>query len=295
MQALNITILSKDELLKKQHLEEEVAKGIEVGKRGFQQAVKALVEIDQLVLWRDEAGNFDTYRKKFNDTLNELDITGRHLNRLIAAEKCVQMLRPMGLNISQHKERQIRPLTRFKDPSLAARAYERALNIAENEGQELKADHMKRAADEIKPSKKKPPRPQIGQNVKIAPHHPDEELAGQLGIIIQHPAIDRCIVRLENATSKLVPDNLLEVISEKIEIRSVKQEQKEKARELGLRTGLQALPDIKNEELTVQNTDEEFAISMFLKSLPNFSHQQKLLIYEQLLKSGFNPEIKLVS
>ncbi|ACC81122.1 hypothetical protein [Nostoc punctiforme] len=100
----NITILSGSELDKKHQLEQSILEGIEAGKKGFQQAAQALLRIDELALWRGEAVSFDAYRQKFKAVLEDLDITDRHLNRLLAAEKCVQMLRPIGLNICTHKE-----------------------------------------------------------------------------------------------------------------------------------------------------------------------------------------------
>jgi hypothetical protein len=142
MKISNITILEKDEVDKKQQLEEAVVAGIESGKRGFKSAAQALLKIDELGLWRDEAVSFDAYRQKFKSVLEDLEITDRHLNRLIAAEKCVQMLRPMGLNISQYKERQIRPLTQLKEPKQVQKAYKRAIDIAQSQGEDLNYTHV---------------------------------------------------------------------------------------------------------------------------------------------------------
>jgi len=293
MQSSNNTMLAKNEVQKKQQLEESVIVGITEGRRSFQTAAQALLEIDQLGLWRDEAVDFNTYRTKFKHLLEDLNITDRHLNRLIAAEKCVQMLRPIGLNISQHKESQIRPLTKLKEPRQVQQAYKRALDIAEFEGCDLKAEHVQKAVEEIKPPKvklRKPPRIPIGSRVRILPHFADEELHGAAGTVTQQPSHDRCVVRLDDQTSKLIPDGFLAVLLQPPEITSVKQEEKEMARGLGLRTGLQALPDIEPKEINKQE-EVEMAIAIFLRSLPRFTHQQKVLIYEQLVKSGFSLEV----
>ncbi|OKH14814.1 hypothetical protein NIES592_08025 [Fischerella major NIES-592] len=301
MTTSNITILKEDEAIKKQQLEESVIAGIESGKRGFQQATQALLRIDELGLWRDEAVSFDAYRQKFKAVLEDLDITDRHLNRLIAAEKCVQMLRPMGLNISQYKERQIRPLTQLKEPKQVQQAYKRALDIAQIKGEDLNYMHVQKAVEEIKPPKvrlPKPPRPPIGATVRILPHYPDEEFHGVEGVIIQHPSIDRCIVRFDDQTSKLIPDNMLVRVEEIREITSVKEENKLKARSLGLKTGLQALPDVERNEgmpTEAQQLETEMAIAAFLRILPKLSHQQKELIYEQLIKSSFVPSMQEVA
>jgi hypothetical protein len=298
MKTSNITTLGKDEVDKKQQLEEAVVAGIESGKRGFQQAAQALLRIDELGLWRDEAVTFDAYRQKFRAVLEGLDITDRHLNRLIAAEKCVQMLRPIGLNISQHKESHIRPLTQLKEPKQVIHAYKRALDIAENEGCELKAEHVQKAVAEIKPPKTrlpKPPRPPIGATVKILPHYPDEEFHGAEGVVMQHPSSDRCIVRFDDQTSKLIPDGFLSVVEEEVrEITSVKEENKQAARSLGLKTGLQALPDVERNEgmpTEAQQLETEMVVAAFLQMLPKLSYQQKGLVYEQLIKSGFVPGV----
>lgn len=287
-------MLKKDEQDKKQQLEKSIVDGVESGKRGFQQAAQALLKIDELSLWRDEAVDFNTYRQKFKAMLEDLDITDRHLNRLIAAEKCVQVLRPRGLNISQYMERQIRPLTRLDQPQQVELAYKRAMEIAQSKGEEPKARHFEAAVAEIKPPKvkpRKPPRIPIGSMVQILPHYADEELHGATGIIVQQPSHDRCIIRFDAQTSKLIPDGFLAVVKSVKEITSVQQEQKEMARDLGLRTGLQALPDIELKEINISSEEAEMAIAIFLRMLPKFSHQQKVLVYEQLIKSGLNLEV----
>ncbi|MEH2138595.1 hypothetical protein [Nostoc sp.] len=288
-----ITILSNLELDKKHQLEQSVAEGIESGKRGFQQACEALLKIDELALWRDEAASFNAYRQKFKAVLKDLDITDRHLNRMIAAEKCVQMLRPTGLNIpQQYKERKIRPLTQLKQPELVQQAYRRALDIAETEGEELNCAHVQKAVEEIKPPKVRFPKPPIGAKVTILAHYPDEELHGAEGVVAQHPSRDRCIVRLSDENSLLIPDNMLKLVQETKLITSAKQEVKEQGRSLGVRTGLQALPDIERNDgipTEMQQQEIEMAIASFLRILPKFSDQQKGLIYEQLVKSGFVP------
>lgn len=300
MTTSNIT-LEKNEVDKKQQLEEAVVAGIECGKRGFKSAAQALLKIDELGLWRDEAVSFDAYRQKFKSILEDLDITDRHLNRLIAAEKCVQMLRPMGLNISQYKERQIRPLTQLKEPKKVQQAYKRALDIAQVQGEDLNYTHVQKAVEEIKPPKvklPKLPRPPIGAKVQILPHYPDEEFHGVEGVIIQHPSIDRCIVRFDDQTSKLIPDNMLVRVEEIREITSVKQENSYAARSLGLKPGLQALPDVeRNEGMPSESQQEEIemAIASFLRILPKLSYQQKALIHEQLVKSGFVPSMQEVA
>ena len=294
MTVSNIASLKQAELDKKHQLEESVIAGIESGKRGFQQAAQALLRIDELGLWRDEAVSFDAYRQKFKAVLEDLDITDRHLNRQIAAEKCVQMLRPIGLNISQYKESHIRPLTQLKEPKQIQQAYKRALDIAENQGEELRAEHVQKAVEEIKPPKvrlPKPPRPPIGATVKILPHYSDEEFHGVEGVVAQHPSVDRCIIRIGDETSLLIPDNMLLLLQEIREITSTKLEDKEAARKLGLRIGLQVLPDIERNEGAMneaQQLEVEMALALFLRLLPRFSLSQKGLVYEQLMKSGFS-------
>jgi hypothetical protein len=297
MSVSNITIFNKQELDKKHQLEKLVFDGIESGKRGFQQAAQALLRIDELALWRDEAVSFDAYRQKFKEVLKDLDITDRHLNRQIAAEKCVQMLRPIGLNISQYKESHIRPLTKLREPKQIQQAYKRALDLAENEGGELKAEHVQKAVEEIKPLKvrlPKAPRPPIGATVQILPHYPDEELHGAEGVVAQYPSVDRCIVRFGDENSKLIPDNMLFVIDQTTGFTSVKAEDEALARSLGLKTGLQALPDIERNEgvpTEAQQLETEIAIAAFLRILPRLSQWQKGLVYEQLMKSGFRVEV----
>jgi hypothetical protein len=293
MSVSNLTVLSSYEVVEKTQLENSVASGIETGKKGFQQAAQALLRIDELALWRDEAVSFDAYRQKFKCLLEDLDITDRHLNRLIAAEKCVQILRPRGLNISQYMEKQIRPLTRLEQPQQMEKAYKRAIEIAETEGEEPKAKHFEAAVAEIKPPKvrlPKAPRPPIGATVQILPHYPDEELHGVEGIVVQHPSRDRCIVRFGDENSLLIPDNMLGFVEKTTVATSTKQEDKAIAASLGLKTGLQVLPDIERNEGAMseaQQQEVECAIASFLRLLPRFSQQQKGLVYEQLMKSGF--------
>lgn len=294
MSVSTITILEQCELDKKHSLEESVIAGIESGKCGFQQAAQALLRIDELGLWRDEASDFNTYRQKFKAVFEDLNISPSYLNRLIAAEKCVQMLTPIGVNISQYKESHIRPLTQLKEPKQIQQAYKRALDLAENQGEELKAEHVQKAVEEIKPSHvrlPKTPRPPIGATVQIRDHYPDEEVAGVEGVVMQHPSADRCIVRFGDEASKLIPDNMLASVPEREEVTSTKQENKVVARSLGLKTGLQTLPDI-DRNLGVMSESEqmeiEIAIAAFLRMLPKLSYQQKGLVYEQLVKSGFS-------
>ncbi len=292
MSVSSVTILGKNELDKKHQLEQSVIDGIELGKRGFQQAAQALLEIDQLALWRDEATDFNTYRQKFKAVLEDLNISPSYLNRLIAAEKCVQMLTPIGVNISQYKESHIRPLTQLKEPKQIQQAYKRALDLAENEGCELKAEYVQKAVEEIKPPKvrlPKPPRIPIGATVRILPHYADEEFHGAEGVITQHPNHDRCVVRFDDQTSKLIPDNMLVCVEEIREMISTKQEAKAQARALGLRTGLDAIPEPKEILNEQQQLDIEIAVAAFLRILPRLSQWQKGVIYEQLLKSGFVP------
>lgn len=296
MPVSTITILNQCELDKKAHLEQLATKGIEEGKRGFQQAAQALLRIDELGLWRDEAADFNTYRQKFKAVLQDLNISPSYLNRLIVAEKCVQMLTPIGVNISQYKESHIRPLTQLKEPKQIQQAYERALGIAQTEGCDLKAEHVQKAVHEIKPPNVKPTkplRPPINSKVRILPHYADEEFHGAEGVVAQRPSSDRCIVRFDDETSKLIPDNMLVCVEEIREATSTKQEDKVKARSLGLKTGLQALPDIERNDIPTeeQQLETEMAIAAFLRMLPKLSYEQKGLVYEQLLKSGFAPRV----
>ncbi|MBW4480280.1 MAG: hypothetical protein KME54_26450 [Tolypothrix brevis GSE-NOS-MK-07-07A] len=291
------TKLDDDELDKKQQLEDSVREGIEAGKRGFQQAAIALLRIDELALWRDEANSFNQYREKFKSLLEDMDITDRHLNRLIATQKCVQMLRPIGLNITQQKESHFRPLTQLKEPKQVQQAYKRAIEIAETQGEEPKAKHFEAAVAEIKPPKvklSKPPRIPIGAVVEVRKHFPDEEVAGTEGIVTQHPSADRCIVRFGDE-SRLIPDNMLAAVEGTKEFTSTKQEDTYMARSLGLRcrgdkaspTRLQVLPDIARNEGVMSESEQleiEVAIAAFLRVLPRLSHQQKGMVYEQLMK-----------
>lgn len=286
-----IATLSSSELDKKQQLEASVFVGIETGKNGFQQAAQALLKIDQLGLWRDEAPSFDAYREKFKSVLEDLNITDRHLNRLIASEKCVQMLRPIGLNISQYKESHIRPLTQLRQPEQVQQAYKRALDIAEDEGCDLKAEHVQKAVAEIKPHKMKrvvAPRPPVGSTVRVLPHYGDEDFHGAEGVVAQHSSIDRCIVRF-GENSKLIPDNMLVVLTEIREVTSVREENKVIARSLGVPLG--GLREVERNDVPSerQQQETEIAIAAFLRMLPRLSYQQKGLVYEQLLKSGFAP------
>jgi hypothetical protein len=298
MQVSNMTILNSCELDKKHQLENQIFEGIESGKRGFQQAAQALLRIDELGLWRDEAVSFDAYREKFKEVLGDLDVTDRHLNRLLKAEKCVRILRPRGLNIpQQYMEKQIRPLTQLKQPQQMEQAYKRALEIAQTEGEEPKVKHFEAAVAEIKPPKvrlPKTPRPPIGATVQILPHYPDEELHAVEGIVAQHPSLDRCIIRLDDENSLLIPDNMLFVIGQTTGFTSTKQEGKAIARSLGLKTGLQAIPDIERNEgipSEQQQLDAEIAVAAFLRILPRLSQWQKGVVYEQLMKSGFRVEV----
>jgi hypothetical protein len=284
------TKLDCNELHKKQQLEDSVREGIEIGKKGFQQAAIALLKIDELALWRDEAKSFDAYRQKFKALLEDMEISPSYLNRLIAAQKCVQMLTPIGVNISQQKESHVRPLTQLKEPRQVQQAYKRAIEMAQMQGEEPKAKHFEAAVAEIKPPKvklPKSPRIPIGSVVSVRSHFPDEEVAGVQGIVTQHPISDRCIVRFGDEGSKLIPDNMLEIIEETKEMTSVKQEEKEVARSLGLRSRLQILPDVARNQGTPSEEDRlevEMAIASFLRVLPRLTHQQKGMVYEQLMK-----------
>ncbi|ACC81123.1 hypothetical protein Npun_F2569 [Nostoc punctiforme PCC 73102] len=168
--------------------------------------------------------------------------------------------------------------------------------MAEKEGCNLKAEHVQKAVEEIKPPKVrlgKSPRPPIGATVRILPHYAEEEFHGAEGVIAQHPSVDRCIVRFGDETSKLIPDNMLVWVEEVREVTSTKQEAKEQAIALGVRVGLQALPDIERNEGIASEREQievEVAIASFLRLLPKFSYQQKGLVYEQLMKSGFAPK-----
>ena len=289
-----MTILQKDELLKKQQLEKEIATGIESGKRGFQQAAKALLEINELSLWRDEANNFDEYRDKFRELLEDTDVSFRRLNQLMAAAKVVTIL---GTIVPEEqisdKESHLRPLTGLKNPNDVQRAYKTALNYAEEEQSKLKTEHVKRAVEEIAPPRirsRKRPRPPIGAKVIVNSHYANYGMGGDIGYVSQHPCPNRCIIRFEDGDTRLIADGLLQVVEERKEITSVNQEQKEKARELGLRTDLQALPDIKrNEGLPEISQEIELAIANFLRIIPKLDRQQKNLVYEQLTKNGFTP------
>jgi hypothetical protein len=296
MSVSNITTFNQQELDKKHQLEESVIAGIESGKCGFQQAAQALLRIDELGLWRDEAVSFDAYRQKFKAALEGLNITNRHLNRLIAAEKCVQILRPTGLDVPT-VERQIRPLTQLKEPKQIIHAYKRSLDIAQSQGESLNFTHVQKAVEEIKPPKvrlPKAPRPPIGATVQILPHYPDEELHGVEGVVAQHPSRDRCIIRLGDENSLLIPDNMLFVIDQTAGLTSVKAEGRAIARSVGLKTGLQVLPEIDRNEgipTEAQQLETEIAVAAFLRILPRLSQWQKGVVYEQLMKSGFRVEV----
>ena len=309
----NITALEKDEVIKKKELEDSVISGIEVGKKGFQQAAQALLRIDELGLWRDEATSFDAYRQKFKAVLEDLDITDRHLNRLIAAEKCVQILRPIGLNISQYKESHIRPLTQLQEPKQVQLAYKRALDIAENEGCDLKAEHVQKAVAEIKPSKTQPPKPpvpktyteaelqsQIDQAIaesKIGFKVELEELA-YLSVreqLTASQAIARAlraeVVELQEKVLSLESLHLLEVENQRLLQRIQDLERSIEPRQDWAQTFTKQAQKVVNAEVTkhIEKLEPELQFASFLRLLPRFSQQQKGLVYEQLLKSGFVP------
>jgi hypothetical protein len=291
------TRLSYNEEGKKQQLEVSIKEGIEAGKKGFQQAAIALMEIDNLTLWRNEAKSFDAYRQKFKALLEDMEISPSYLNRLIAAQKCVQMLTPIGVNISQQKESHVRPLTQLKEPKQVQQAYKRAVEMAEIQGEEPKAKHFEAAVAEIKPPKvklPKSPRIPIGSLVEVRSQFPDEEVVGCQGTVTQHPSSDRCIVRIKE-NSILIPDNMLEVVHETKEFTSTATEDKEIGRSLGLRcrgdkaspTHLQILPDVARNQGEMSESDRlevEIAIASFLRILPRLTHSQKGMICEQLMK-----------
>ncbi|MCC5618104.1 hypothetical protein LC605_24065 [Nostoc sp. CHAB 5836] len=206
------------------------------------------------------------------------------------------MLRPRGLNIpQQYMEKQIRPLTRLEQPQQMEKAYKRAIEMAQTQGEEPKAKHFEAAVAEIKPPKvklPKTPRPPIGATVQILPYYPDEELHGAEGVVAQHPSVDRCIVRFGDENSLLIPDNMLFVIDKTEGLTSAKVEGRAIARSLGLKPGLQVLPDVERNEgmpTEEQQLDTEIAVATFLRILPRLSVWQKGVIYEQLMKSGFVP------
>ncbi|MBN3993905.1 MAG: hypothetical protein HWQ36_26325 [Nostoc sp. NMS2] len=290
----NITILKQDELDKKHQLEQSVISGIETGKKGFQQAAQALLRIDELGLWRDEANNFDQYRDKFRELLADTDVSFRRLNQLIASARVITILGTIVPKNDTPKESHLRPLTGLKNPKDIQKAYKTAVSFAESEGSQLKAEHVKKAVEEIKPPKirnRKPPRPPIGATVQILPHYPDEELHGAEGVVAQHSSVDRCIVRFGDENSKLIPDNMLVVVEKTEGLTSAKAEGKAIARSFGLKTGLQAIPDPKEIPTETQQLELELALAKFLRLLPRFSQQQKGVIYEQLMKSGFRVEV----
>lgn len=281
----------------KQELEELVISGIENGKRGFQQAAQALLRIDELGLWRDEAKSFDQYRDKFREMLADTDLSFRRLNQLVASVRVITILGTIVPSDNPPRESHLRPLTGLKNPDDIQKAYKTAVSIAQKEGEELKAEHVKRAVEEINPPKirnsGKPPRIPAGAKVRVLPHYADEEFHGAEGVVMQHPERDRSIVRFEDETSKLIPDNMLVIVEEIREATSIQQENKQVARSLGLRDGNQILPDLpRNEGIPTieQQTANEVAIASFLRILPKLSFEQKNLVYEQLLKSGFMPE-----
>ncbi len=280
-------LLSSSQLVKKDELEQCVIKGIEQGKRGFMAAANALIEIEQLGLWRNESNSFDNYRTKFRQLLGDTDVSERHIMRLIAASKVNLSLRPIGHKIE--KESHARSLAVLKEPLQIQRAYVRAVAIAEEVGEPIKAEHIQKAVEEIKPvgmRARKQPRPQIGANVRVTDSYVVTDMCGKEGFVYSHYDSESCVVRfVDTATELILPDIVLEVIAT-VCSSSVKEEVDQAASQVGL-NAKSPMPDVGRNE-GMRSEAESDRIALILASVKKdtkiMTQQEKIVLFEHLLK-----------
>lgn len=281
-------LLSNLQIEKKQNLEQQVIQGIEQGKRGFMAAANALIEIEQLGLWKNESSSFDEYRSKFKELLSDTDYSERHILRLIAASKVNLSLRPIGQSLQ--KESHARPLAVLKEPVQIQRAYTRAVEIAEEKGEEIKAEYIQQAVQEIKPvgvKARKQPRISIGSTVEVTEAYTDTTMHNKQGRLISYTNNNECLVELDTG-AQLFPDWVLsEVIKDISGATSVNQAVRTQAANLGIKTKDASIPETpRNEgERTPHVADSmQHLIMCVRRDSKLMTQQERVILLEHLMK-----------
>lgn len=281
-------LLSSSQLDKKKELEQQVIQGIESGKRGFMAAANALIEIEQLGLWKNESNSFDNYRAKFKELLSDTEYSERHVLRLIAASKVNLSLRPIGQQLQ--KESHARPLAVLSESVQIQRAYIRAVEIAEEKGGEIKAEYIQQAVEEIKPSgvrARKQPRITIGATVEITSSYTDVTMHGKQGRLISYTNSSECLVEIDG-NARLFPNWVIrEVIRDISGATSVKEVINSIATNLGIKTSDSSMPEApRNEGERTQHVADsmQHLVNCVRRDSKMMTQQEKIILLEHLMK-----------
>jgi hypothetical protein len=125
----------------------ELEEVIQRGKETFVEVGTALSEIRNSRIYRQQFGTFEEYCKE------RWHFSKTQCNRLIDAAEVVANLTPMG--VTPESERQARPLAKLS-PEQQPAAWEKAREIAKEEGKPVAARHVEAAVVEVMPKEEEP-------------------------------------------------------------------------------------------------------------------------------------------
>lgn len=176
-------------------LESQIYAELKAGANSIKNAFTLLSQIERLGLWKAKADSFEEYVQKFKQMMvSDLDVSRRHIDRLLAAGKVANIL-----GLENYQETHLRDLTRLKEPEDIKKAYVMAEGFAQQSKQSLAPKHIKKAVATVgqhlrsrSDARKATPSDREIEEVlaklkKISPHLPDEKKREILLILTQTP------------------------------------------------------------------------------------------------------------
>jgi hypothetical protein len=125
------------------NVQERIQRHLDAPKSNFREAGKLLMQIRDNKLYREIYGTFEEYCKE------KWGFTKSRANQLISASEVADNLTTVV--VKEIPERQLRPLTRIKDPAEQREVYQKAVETAP-EGK-ITAKHIEETIKEVKKSK----------------------------------------------------------------------------------------------------------------------------------------------
>ncbi len=118
---------------------------VERGQQTFVEVGRALAEIRDSRLYRQEHGTFEDYcRSRWGFTRRRADLL------IEGAETALRLQNENNCSQTPKTESQARPLTKLKEPEQQREAWSKAQEIARDEGKPVAARHVEMAVDEVR-------------------------------------------------------------------------------------------------------------------------------------------------
>jgi hypothetical protein len=135
--------LTTQETARREELEKQIESNISMVGR-------ALFEIRESRLYRETHGTFEEYCKE------RFAMNRDYINKQIRAAEVVSNLDTNGIQNKPNSERQARPLAKLPPEDQPA-AWEKAKELAKEEGKPVAARHVEKAVEEVMPKKEPEP------------------------------------------------------------------------------------------------------------------------------------------